>query len=212
MRGFLKRDFYLTSPYYGVTAGILLLVFHFVPRMGPLDYTVFFLLVYSISELRSLSAYDEGNGWLAYAAAVSGGRGKLVDARYLFAFLEGLILTGVIFLFAMTRRESLTLWAAGFYGSAFFLTVSATLPICYRCGTKKGRMVSLILSFLLLGVLGGLSTGILDSARADLARGALRTDVRGFFSAAALALPLLGVGALALSWQLSRHIMEKKEF
>ena len=59
--------------------------------------------------------------------------------------------------------------------------------------------------------MGGLSAGVLDSARKDLAQGFLREDVKGFFSAAALVLPLLGLGALALSWRLSRRIMQKKE-
>ena len=55
------------------------------------------------------------------------------------------------------------------------------------------------------------SAGVLDSARKDLAQGFLREDVKGFFSAAALVLPLLGLGALALSRRVSRRIMQKKE-
>lgn len=68
------------------------------------------------------------------------------------------------------------------------------------------------LTFVMLGLLGGLFSGVLQEAREDLAQGALRADVGDFFSALAWTLPLLSLGTLALSWRLSRRIMEKKEF
>ena len=215
MRGFLRRDWYLMLPNLrlcGVFLGGLLLLARFVPRRGAFDFADLFVVLFGLSGLQSLFVYDEMNGWNAYAAAIPGGRRSMVDARCLFALVETLLLMVAILLASLLRGESLPLWSAGFYGGALLFTLAATLPICSRYGGNRGRLVSATLTFILMGVLGGLAAGVLRSAREDLAEGMLRADVKGVFSAAALALPLLGLIALALSWRLCRRIMRKKEF
>ena len=212
MTGFLKRDFYLISGtlrLYILLIGLLALFATFS------DFNISFLslymVIFAMSGMMGLFSYDDMNRWQAYGAAVPAGRRAMVDARYLFALEEGLLLMGAILLISVLRRESLSLWSAGFYGATLLVTLAVTLPIYYRWGGTRGKLVSVLFTFTLLGVMGGLSAGVLDSARKDLAQGFLREDVKGFFSAAALVLPLLGLGALALSWRLSRRIMQKKE-
>ncbi len=215
MRGFLRRDWFLMLPnlrFCGVFCGLLLLATQFVSLTGPLDFAVLFLVLLGLNGIQSLFLCDGMNGWQAYAAAAPRGRGAMVDARYLFALGETLLLTGGVLLVSVLRWKGLPLWSAGFYGSTLLITLAVTLPIYCRWGGTRGKLVSVILTFTLLGVMGGLSAGVLESAREDLAQGALRGEVRGFFAAAALALPLLGLGCLALSWRLSRRIMQKKEF
>lgn len=214
MRGFLRRDWFLMLPnlrFCGVFCGLLLLATQFVSLTGPLDFAVLFLVLLGLNGIQSLFLCDEINAWQAYATAIPGGRRAMVDARYLFALEEGLLLMGAILLISVLRRESLSLWSAGFYGATLLVTLAVTLPIYYRWGGTRGKLVTVILTFTLLGGMGGLSAGVLQNAREDLAQGLLREDVKVFFSAAALILPLLGLGALALSWRLSRRIMQKKE-
>ncbi len=214
MKGFWKRELYLLRPnlwFCGVFLGLLLLAARFAPLTGPLDFAVLFLVLLGLNGIQSLFLCDEINAWQAYAAAIPGGRRAMVDARYLFALEEGLLLMGAILLISVLRRESLSLWSAGFYGATLFFTLAATLPAYYRRGGIRGKLVTVILTFTLLGGMGGLSAGVLQNAREDLAQGLLWEDVKVFFSAAALILPLLGLGALALSWRLSRRIMQKKE-
>lgn len=217
MKGFLRRDLSLLRLglwLYPILIGAVLAVNWALSRRGISNYTVYFLMVFEAESLQSLMTYDGMNGWLAYAAAVPGGREKAVDARYLLALLLALILTGFLFLMALLQGEGLALWAAGLYGSAYLFTLSVILPMGCRWGYKgaTGRLAVTIATFVLLGVLGGLFSGVLQSAREDLARGLLRADVNGFFTVLAWVIPLLGLGVLALSWRLSRHIMEKKEF
>ena len=138
----------------------------------------------------------------------------MVDARYFLALCTALLLAVLLGLYTLVRGERLVLWAMGFYTGAFLLVHSVTQPIGFCLGYvgTKGRLTVTMVTFVMLGVLGGLFSGVLKNAREDLARGALRGDVGGFFAALAGALPLLGLGTLALSWRLSRQIMEKKEF
>lgn len=217
MRGFLRRDLSLLrlgAWFYPVLIAVAYAVSVVFSKSGVANYTVYFLLVFGMESLYSLMTYDGMNGWLPYAAAIPGGRKKMVDARYLLALCVALVLAGLLGLYTLARGESLALWTMGFYTGAFLLILSVTQPIGFRWGyTGSGvRMAITMLTFVMLGLLGGLFSGVLQSAREDLAQGTLRADVGGFFSALAWVLPLLGLGTLALSWRLSRHIMEKKEF
>lgn len=217
MKGFLRRDLSLLrlgAWFYPVLIVVVFVVSMVFSKSGVANYTVYFLLVFGMESLYSLMTYDGMNGWLPYAAAIPGGRKKMVDARYLLALCAALVLAGLLGLYTLARGESLTLWVMGFYTGAFLLILSVTQPIGFRWGyTGSGvRMAITMLTFVMLGLLGGLFSGVLQEARENLARGLLRGDVNGFFSAFSMALPLLGLGTLALSWRLSRHIMEKKEF
>lgn len=217
MKGFLRRDLSLLrlgAWFYPVLLAVAFVVSMVFSKSGVANYTVYFLLVFGMESLYSLMTYDGMNGWLPYAAAIPGGRKKMVDARYLLALCVALVLAGLLGLYTLARGESLPLWTMGFYTGAFLLILSVTQPIGFRWGyTGSGaRMAITMLTFVMLGLLGGLFSGVLQSAREDLTQGLLRGDVNGFFGALSLALPLLGLGTLALSWRLSRHIMEKKEF
>lgn len=217
MRGFLRRDLSLLrlgAWFYPVMIAVAFVGSRFFSRVGSTDFTVYLLLIFGMESLYSLMTYDGMNGWQSYAAAVPGGRRKMVDARYLLALCTALILAAVLLLYFLLRGDSLPLWAAGFYGSAFLFTLSVTLPIGFRWGyaAAKGRLAVAVVTFVMLGVLAGVFYGILSSAREDLAQGLLRTDVGGFFAALSLVLPLLGLGTLALSWRLSRSIMGKRSF
>ena len=217
MRGFLRRDLYLLKLgawFYPVLVAVAFVVSMIFSKSGVANYTVYFLLVFGMESLYSLMTYDGMNGWLSYAAAIPEGRKSMVDARYLLALCVALVLAGLLGIYTLARGESLVLWTVGFYTGAFLLILSVTQPIGCRWGyTGSGVRVAItMLTFVMLGVLGGLFSGVLQSAREDLAQGLLRGDVNGFFGMLSLVLPLVGLGALALSWRLSRHIMEKKEF
>lgn len=217
MKGFLRRDLSLLrlgAWFYGILVAVAFVAPLLFARVGVSNYEVYFLMVFGVEILQSLRTYDAMDGWQGYAAAIPGGRKGMVDARYLLALVLALILTALLFLQSLLRGEGLSLWAAGFYGSAYLFTISAILPIGYRLDHMEatGRLAVTIVLFTLLGVLGGIFSGILQNARADLSRGLLRQDVRQLFTLLALVLPLAGLGCLALSWRLSRHIMEKKEF
>ena len=217
MKGFLRRDLCLLKLgawFYPVLVAVAFVVSMIFSKSGVANYTVYFLLAFGMESLYSLMTYDGMNGWLPYAAAIPGGRKHMVDARYFLALCVALLLAGLLGLYTLVRGESLPLWTMGFYTGAFLLILSVTQPIGFRWGyTGAGvRLAITMLAFVMLGLLGGLFSGVLQEARADLAQGALRADVGGFFSVLAGLLPLLGLGALALSWRLSRRIMEKKEF
>lgn len=217
MKGFLRRDLCLLRSWGWVCLvmlPVMLALARALPRARISGNLVYWILIFGMQTLYLLATYDGMGGWLPYAAAIPGGRKKMVDERYFLAFCVALVLAAVLFLQSLLWGEALPLWTAGYYTAAFLLLLSVNLPICFRWGyTGSGaRLAITLLTFVPLGVMGGIFNGVLQSARADLARGALRADVGGFFTSLAGVLPLLGLAALALSWRTSRHIMEKKEF
>lgn len=217
MRGFLRRDLCLLRFWGWVCLVMLAAMFALARAFSRVRISgnlVYFILTFGMETLYLLATYDGMGGWLPYAAAIPGGRKQMVDERYFLALCVALVLAAVLFLQSLLWGEALPLWTAGYYTAAFFFLLSVNLPICFRWGyTGSGvRLAIILLTFVPLGVMGGLFSGVLQEARADLARGALRADAGGFFSALAGLLPLLGLGTLALSWRVSRRIMEKKEF
>ena len=94
----------------------------------------------------------------------------MVDARYLLALCVALVLAGLLGIYTLARGESLVLWTVGFYTGAFLLILSVTQPIGFRWGyTGSGVRVAItMLTFVMLGVLGGLFSGVLQGARGDL--------------------------------------------
>lgn len=205
MYGFFKRDFYLILPN-------LRFYFLFLAVMGIIvtvsQQTVGFFSVYvlafTVSSLLGLFSYDEFNHWNAYAVAVSRGRKALVDGRYLLSLAAAAVtalLTGVV----VALKESGTALATGLlYGGLLLIYLALVLPISYRFGHTKSRLITLSVIVLIFGSVG--------------AGMALTKDKAGLLSNLPFPVPLglamlaFGLGALLVSWLISRRVVDRKEF
>lgn len=210
MKGFLRREWYLVLPnlrFYVIIMAVIFAGSFFAETLGSMF--ALYAVIFGMSGILGLFTYDEANHWQAYGAAAPGGRRAMVDARYAFALGNVLAVMAAIGLWTWAGGKGLVLWSMGMYGGVTLLTLALVIPLTYRFGGFKARIVTMIL---MVGLMGGMVGGILFSAREDLAMGRPRGDVEGFFSAASLAATALGLAALAVSRGVSLHIMDKKEF
>lgn len=201
MMGFLKRDLSLQA----VNAKFYLcFILAFAGLAAFSDFSASFaslyLVIFSGTSIMSLFSYDEANHWEAYAAA-TGGRHAMVDARYLLAVGIGV----VVFLFQLLLGildKSGQLETALLYAGAFLLYAAIILPISYRFGGTRSRMVMIVVvaAFSALIAIGTTSLHIFTDGDPLAILGLLPF----------LALPL-GAAALLISHSISRHIMDKKE-
>lgn len=202
MMGFLKRDLSLQA----VNAGFYLcFVLAFALLAAFADFSAAFaslyLVIFAGTSIMSLFSYDEANHWEAYAAAAPNGRRAMVDARYLLAVGIGV----VVFLFQLLLGildKSGQLGTALLYACGFSFYAAIILPIAYRFGGTRSRIVMIVVvaAFSALIAIGATSLHLFTSGD-PLA-------VLGFLSPF---LPLLGSAALLISHRISRHIMDKKE-
>lgn len=202
MLGFLKRDLSLqlvNAKFY------LCFVLAFTGLAVFTDFSAAFaslyLVVFSGTSIMSLFNYDEANHWEAYAAVAPNGRRTMVDARYVLAVGIG----GVVFLFQLVLGildRSGQLGTALLYAGVFLLYAAVILPIAYRFGGTKSRMVMIVVVglFAALFALAATSLHIFTDGDPLALLGVLPL----------LALPL-GAAALAVSHRVSRRIMANKE-
>lgn len=203
MMGFFRRDLSLQRVNGGfylcfVLAFALLSIFSDFSA----GFVSLYLVIFSGSSIMSLFSYDEINHWEAYAAAVPNGRRAIVDARYVMA----LLLAGVVFLLqtmvGVLQRANL-LGIASVYAGALLFYAAVVLPIFYRFGGTRSRVI-IIVVIALFSILVAFCTSALQSVSGDI----LQPGWDRFLSVLA---PVAGLALLAISHRISRAIMARKE-
>lgn len=215
MIGFLERDLCLTLPALRIY-GVILLLFAVLACASSSIAVMFgfYLILFSANILMTLFSYDDFNHWQGYAATLPNGRAAPVNARYLLCaffsvaifaleLLVGLFTRAATPWLSIVRRDYFVLDDALLYLGAFLLYTAVMLPIFYRFGGAKGRIVTTATAvFFAIAVV--LATTLLSSVANEAIPAPARTPLP-------LLLPLAGAAALALSWRVSLSIMAKKE-
>lgn len=208
MKGLLRKDIYMAAKYY---RAVLVAVAIFL-MLAILDEANLFFLTYAvlISGMLpvSLLSYDAHFKWEQYSGTLPYTRAQLVSAKY----LMGLIFNGGVLLVCLGVLALRQILGDGFDLDAFLgagllcfvLGVAAPaflLPLAFKFGPEKGR----VLFFVLVGAICGIGfvlgqTGFLTGL--SVGNGAVAV------------LAALGVTLVLylLSWRLSIHFYQKKEF
>ena len=158
---------------------------------------VFFCVAVPLSAL----AYDEKDNWDKFALASGVTRNQLAVSRYLL---------GLVIFLPMWAISFILVWAGGMwdienlsvllsYGGIALLTLDAVLPVIFKIGVEKGRIIYIftILIVLALGALLGFLVETIGGASVL------------YSSVAVLA---LGVVGFFLSLKIACNIYKKKDF
>lgn len=208
MKGLLRKDIYMTAKYY---RSILLVVAVFLLLTIFGDGSLFFLtypVVLSGMLPMTLLSYDTHFRWEQYSGTLPYTRAQLVSAKY----LVGLIFSGGVLLVCLGVLALRQILGDGFDWETFLgagvicfglgvVAPTLLLPLAFKFGPEKGRL----LFYIFIGALCGISfgfgeTGFLSGLSID--------------NGAVVALAAVGA-ALALyllSWRLSIHFYQKREF
>ena len=208
MKGLLRKDIYMAAKYY---RAVLVAVAIFL-MLAILDEANLFFLTYAvlISGMLpvSLLSYDAHFKWEQYSGTLPYTRAQLVSAKY----LMGLIFNGGVLLVCLGVLALRQILGEGFDLDTFLgagllclgLGVASPvllLPLAFKFGPEKGR----VLFFVLVGAICGIGfvlgqTGFLTGL--SVGNGAVAV------------LAALGVTLVLylLSWRLSIHFYQKKEF
>lgn len=208
MKGLLRKDIYMAAKYYRAVFGmvaVFLLLMIFVD--GSLLFLTYPVLLSGMLPVTLLS-YDTHFKWEQYSGTLPYTRAQLVSAKY----LMGLIFSGGVLLVCLMVLALRQILGDGFDLDAFLgagllcfvLGVAAPvflLPLAFKFGPEKGRLLFIVLIASLCGA--GFALG-----QADFLSGlAIGNSV-----VAALAVVGVTLVLYLLSWRLSIHIYKKKEF
>lgn len=204
MTGFLKRDLSLQMVNAGfylcfIAAFTILSIFSDFSA----GFASLYLVIFSGSSIMSLFSYDDANHWEAYAAAVPKGRRAMVNARYVLV----LLLAGVVFalqtVVGVFQKADL-LDTALLYAGVLLVYAAVVLPIFYRFGGNKSRVIIVVI-IALFSILVAFCTTTLSDGPGDIFLPSLSDRLLS------LLVLVVGLALLGISNLISRAIMAKKE-
>lgn len=208
MKGLLRKDIYMAAQYY---RAVLLVVAVFLLLTifgdGSLIFLAYPTMISGMLPITLLS-YDTHFKWEQYSGTLPYTRAQLVSAKY----LMGLIFNGGVLLVCLGVLALRQILGDGFDLDAFLgagllcfvLGVAAPaflLPLAFKFGPEKGRLLFIVLIASLCGA--GFALGQTDF----LSGLAIGNTVVVALAAAGVTLALY-----LLSWRLSIHFYQKKEF
>ncbi len=150
----------------------------------------------------SLQSLDESYGWPRFAAALPVTRAQVVSARYLVSIFYMVLNWGVCVLALLIGHSinGLPLQIGAFLSLAVPLSMSVpmlSLPILFRFGAQRGRLIYIVCISLVCGVMGAVG---------GVAGNLSNVPHIGLYWA-----PLIGAALYALSWQLSIWLYKRRE-
>lgn len=205
MKGLLLKDFYMAKRYFGwfmlVIAGMLI--------MSCLveDMQIFLIYPMIVSNIIpvSLIAYDEHDKWSQYSGTLPYTRAQVVTGKYLVS-----VCLGVAFFLLSMAVASVRMQMYGQFIMEAWMRIGVIvlilgclapilmLPVVFKFGAEKGRVIYLVILGVICGVLMGLDV-----------KGISLSTMHNLWPIVAV----LGVmvALYILSWRLSIRFYQKRE-
>lgn len=173
MKGLILKDIYNLKKQYKVLS--LLLVFYtgFSLFTGDASFLTGVISLMMVMLTITTLAYDERSKWEKYALTMPVSRTDLVLSKYLLGFLLSIAAFVLNLVFIVVTRsneimEALQIASATLGVSLFFLCV--VLPVLFKFGVEKGRMLMLLILFVPTGIILLLSKTELPSISEEFMR------------------------------------------
>ena len=211
MNGLLKKEFFVLRKQLR-TWTMLFVLYAAIAVTGVWGPYILTTLVTVMTLMTPLSAfgYDQSTGWETFVATLPGGREKAVGARYLFCLLVGLaaaaLALGLTLLLGLLGFADVALDEAAAStlscAAVALLMIAVALPLCYKLGVEKARVVYMAVFLAAFG--GGL-------ALVNLLSGRIALPAWLGYALLAAVVPVLVV-VMYLSYRTSVSILRKKEY
>ncbi len=209
MKGLILKDLFVLRK----TARVFIILMVLYAAMAFFLHTDFGVLMAFITGMLSVTsfAYDEQAKWDAYALTMPVSKREMVAAKYLLALLlgiaggiAGLVLSTVSGLGSGSLDTAGILVNTGLAVCATYLFSSIAIPLLYKLGAEKSRLVLMMCYAVpIIGVTILLNWFSDASVSVPDLMAAART--------AAIALPFLAAAALAISYRVSLAVFGKKD-
>lgn len=209
MRGLITKDLLIlmkTAKMYV----FVLAVYVLVSLLTGADYGAIIVMLFGMLSITSY-ALDEQAKWNGYGLTMAVTRRDMVAGKYLLALLlclVGVVAAGIISALASLRSGgfsagSLLLSSALSLGVSC-LFVSIALPLLFKMGTEKSRMLLMVLFALPIMLI----TLVLSDGQEANTMGSVLEAIKSY----SWAFPLGGLGVMGVSYIISLGIFEKKDF
>lgn len=206
MKGILYKDFLVLKKQGVIILGCLLL-YGIIALFGGDDSSIFSFAVVFLGTMLPVTAlaYDEQAKWDKYALSMPVSRTEMVVSKYLLCLIVFAV-AGILNLSVeLIQKKGIIDMDAVLVSlvvlSLGILYVSVMLPLLFRFGVEKGRLMILLVVFVPVGIFMLLDWAGVSMPKSD-------TEITALLKI----LPVVALAALILSVLVSVAIYQKKEF
>lgn len=210
MLGLIKKDFLLIKANLKSMV-IIFIVYLILAFQGTFDVT-FIIPLIGIMLFISTFSYDDFNNWNSYAVTLPDGRKNVVRAKYIASIILTVIL-GIISLaisigigYARTNSINLEETISALMGTALssVIIISLLYPIVFKFGATNGRIILFAVIFGTTGIIAVISNFVDMTSIINM--------INELDSCSFIAIPIISVILLGISYLISNKIYQSKEF
>lgn len=210
MLGLVKKDFLLLKANLK-TMIIIFIVYLIMIFQGSFDAT-FVVPLIGIMLFISTFSYDDFNKWNSYAITLPNGRKTVVKAKYIASIILTVILAilalllSVMVSYIKTNGINLDETISSLMGSILssVIIISFLYPIIFKFGATNGRIIMFAFVFGIAAVVGLIANFVDMSFAINL--------INKLDNCLYIAIPLISVILLGVSYLISNKIYQNKEF
>lgn len=210
MLGLIKKDFLLIKANLKSMI-IIFVIYVMLAFQGAFDVT-FIVPLIGIMLFISTFSYDDFNNWNSYAVTLPDGRKNVVKAKYIASIILTIILAIVSLAIGIgisyTQKNSINLdeIISSQMGTMLssVIIISLLYPIVFKFGATNGRIILFAVVFGIAGI-GALIEQFIDMTL-------IINIINGLDSYSLIAIPIISVILLGISYLISNKIYQNKEF
>ena len=210
MLGLIKKDFLLIKANLKSMA-IIFIVYLILAFQGTFDVT-FIIPLIGIMLFISTFSYDDFNNWNSYAVTLPDGRKNVVRAKYIASIILTIILAAVALVIGIgisyTKTNSINLneIISSLMGTMLssVIIISLLYPIVFKFGATNGRIILFAVVFGIAGI-GALIAQFVDMT-------SIINMINRLDSYSLIAIPIISVILIGISYLISNKIYQNKEF
>lgn len=210
MLGLIKKDFLLIKE-NSKSMVIIFIVYLMLAFQGTFD-TTFIVPLIGVMLFISTFSYDDFNNWNSYAVTLPNGRKNVVRAKYISSIILTVIF-GIVSLgidvgisYAKTNNINLDETISSLMGTMLscIIIISLLYPIVFKFGATNGRIILFAVIFGIAGI-GALVAQFIDIT-------SIINMINGLDNYSLIAIPIISVILLGMSYLISNRIYQHKEF
>ncbi len=210
MLGLIKKDFLLIKANLKSMA-IIFIVYLILAFQGTFDVT-FIIPLIGIMLFISTFSYDDFNNWNSYAVTLPDGRRNVVRAKYIASIILTVILGAVALAisagisYTKTNNINVDEIMSSLMETMLssVIIISLLYPIVFKFGATNGRIILFAVVFGIAGI------GTLIAQFVDMT--SIINMINRLDSYSLIAIPIISVILLGISYLISNKIYQNKEF
>ncbi len=210
MLGLIKKDFLLIKANLKSMV-IIFIVYLILAFQGTFDVT-FIIPLIGIMLFISTFSYDDFNNWNSYAVTLPDGRKNVIRAKYIASIILTIILAAVALAIGIgisyTKTNSINLneIISSLMGTMLsnVIIISLLYPIVFKFGATNGRIILFAVVFGIAGI-GALIAQFVDMT-------SIINMINRLDSYSLIAIPIISVILIGISYLISNKIYQNKEF